>query len=251
MDDVNNDIHDDISNSTVNKKRKKFFNAKFNAKNTIIALVIIVVFLLGSISSIGFISIINKTSPTNILNSSTQNEKPQKLGASAGGNADNNLTKSGNSETLKKEGTQTTGTVIESGSATLKAFDEAISQLAQKVMPSIVNIRVKVMQEDYFGNQQEQEGVGSGVIYSSDGYIITNSHVAGNALEMFVTLSDGTEYPAKLIGADKNTDIAVIKIEVQNLKPAIFASIENVKVGEIAMHLEVHSDFRNLLQWVL
>ena len=104
-------------------------------------------------------------------------------------------------------------------------------------MPSIVNIRVKVMQEDFFGNQQEQEGVGSGVIYSSDGYIITNNHVAGNAKEMFVTLSDGTEYPAKLIGADKNTDIAVIKIEAQNLKPAIFASIENVKVGEIAIAL--------------
>lgn len=204
MDDVNNGASNDINNSAVNKRRKKFFNAK----NTIIALVIIVVFLLGSISSIGFISIINKTSPTNILTSSTQNEEPQKLGASAGG-----------------------------GSATLEAFDEAISQLAQKVMPSIVNIRVKVMQEDFFGNQQEQEGVGSGIIYSSDGYIITNNHVAGNAKEMFVTLSDGTEYPAKLIGADKNTDIAVIKIEAQNLKPAIFASIENVKVGEIAIAL--------------
>lgn len=233
MDDVNNDASNDINNSAVNKKRKKFFNAK----NTIIALVIIVVFLLGSISSIGFISIINKTSPTNILNSSTQNEKPQKLGVGAGGNSDNNVNNSSIGETPKKEGTGTTGTVIESGSATLAAFDEAISQLAQKVMPSIVNIRVKVMQEDYFGNQQEQEGVGSGVIYSSDGYIITNNHVAGNAMEMFVTLSDGTEYPAKLIGADANTDIAVIKIEVQNLKPAIFTSIENVKVGEIAIAL--------------
>jgi len=237
MDDMNNDasndINSDINNSAVNKKRKKFFNAK----NTIIALVIIVVFLLGSISSIGFISIINKTSPTNILNSSTQNEKPQKLGVGAGGNSDNNVNNSSIGETPKKEGTGTTGTVIESGSATLAAFDEAISQLAQKVMPSIVNIRVKVMQKDYFGNQQEQEGVGSGVIYSSDGYIITNNHVAGNAMEMFVTLSDGTEYPAKLIGADANTDIAVIKIEVQNLKPAIFTSIENVKVGEIAIAL--------------
>ena len=237
MDDMNNgpsnDINSDINNSVVNKKRKKFFNAK----NTIIALVIIVVFLLGSISSIGFISIINKTSPTNILNRSTQNEEPQKLGASAGGNSDNSVNNSSVGETPKKEGTDTTGTVIESGSATLAAFDEAISQLAQKVMPSIVNIRVKVMQKDYFGNQQEQEGVGSGVIYSSDGYIITNNHVAGNAIEMFVTLSDGTEYPAKLIGADANTDIAVIKIEAQNLKPAIFTSIENVKVGEIAIAL--------------
>ena len=99
MDDMNNgasnDINSDINNSesAANKRRKKFFNAK----NTIIALVIIVVFLLGSISSIGFISIINKTSPTNILNGSTQNEKPQKLGASAGSNADNNVTNSSNS----------------------------------------------------------------------------------------------------------------------------------------------------------
>jgi serine protease Do len=242
MNDINDDVNTDIknydtnngiNNGTVNKKRKKFFNAK----NTIITLAIIVVFLLGSISSIGFISIINKTSLTNILNSGTQNVEPQKLGADAVGNADKNVNNSGDSKTPKKEDAGTTGVVIESGSATLAAFDEAISQLAQKVMPSIVNIRVKVMQEDYFGNQQEQEGVGSGVIYSSDGYIITNNHVAGNAKEMFVTLSDGTEYPAKLIGADKNTDIAVIKIEVQNLKPAIFTSIENVKVGEIAIAL--------------
>jgi len=235
MDDINNIANNDTDNSavdksSVNKKRRKFFNAK----NTIIALVIIVVFLLGSISSIGFISIINKTSPTNILNSGTQNEESQKLESSAGGN---NVNNSSIDETIKKEGAETAGTVIESGSATLAAFDEAISQLAQNVMPSIVNIRVKVMQEDYFGNQQEQEGVGSGVIYSSDGYIITNNHVAGNTMEMFVTLSDGTEYPAKLVGADKNTDIAVIKIEAQNLKPAIFTSIENVKVGEIAIAL--------------
>jgi serine protease Do len=233
MDDMNNSVNNGTDNSTVNKKRKKFFNAK----NTIIALVIIVVFLLGSISSVGFISIINKTSPTNILNSSTQNEEQQKLAASAVSNADNNVNNSSDSQTLKKESVETTGTVIESGSATLQAFDEAISQIAQKVMPSIVNIRVKVMQQDIFGNQQEQEGVGSGVIYSSDGYIITNNHVAGNAREMIVTLSDGIEYPAKLIGADKNTDIAVIKIEAQNLNPAVFTSIENVKVGEIAIAL--------------
>jgi serine protease Do len=229
----NYDINNDINNSTVTKKRKKFSSAK----NTIIALVIIVVFLLGSISTIGFISIINKTSPIAILNSSTQNGEPQKLGSSAVVNTGNDVSNNNNDQNSKKEETQTAGTGIESGSSTLAAFDKAVSQLAQKVMPSIVNIRVKVMQEDFFGNQQEQEGVGSGVIYSSDGYIITNNHVAGNAKEMLVTLSDGTEYPARLIGADANTDIAVIKIEAQNLTPATFASIENVKVGEIAVAL--------------
>lgn len=225
MDDINNDANNDINNnnmisndnassnsaadnSTANRKRKR----SFNAKNTIIALVVIVVFLLGSISTIGFISIINKTSLPEILNSSTQNVEQQKPQVST---AENTAEKS----------------------VTLEAFDTAISQLAQRVMPSIVNIKVKVMQQDFFGNQQEQEGVGSGVIYSSDGYIITNNHVAGDAKEMTVTLSDGTEYPAKLVGADKNTDIAVIKIEAQNLTPANFASIENVKVGEIAIAL--------------
>jgi S1-C subfamily serine protease len=93
------------------------------------------------------------------------------------------------------------------------------------------------MQEDIFGNKQEQEGVGSGVVYTNDGYIITNSHVAGEAIELTVTLSDGSEYPAKLVGADKNTDIAVIKIDAKDLKPANFTSIENVKVGEVAIAL--------------
>ncbi len=119
----------------------------------------------------------------------------------------------------------------------LAAFDEAVSSVAEKVKPSVVNVRVKIVQQDIFGNQQEGEGVGSGIIYSPDGYIITNNHVAGNAKELTVTLLDGKEYPAKLIGADKNTDVAVIKIDANNLKPADFTTIENVKVGELAIAL--------------
>jgi serine protease Do len=119
----------------------------------------------------------------------------------------------------------------------LAAFDEAISSVAEKVKPSVVNVRVKIVQQDMFGNQQEGEGVGSGIIYSTDGYIITNNHVAGNAKELTVTLLDGKEYPAKLIGTDKDTDVAVIKIDANNLKPADFTTIENVKVGELAIAL--------------
>src|SRR3989304_1729762 len=117
----------------------------------------------------------------------------------------------------------------------LSAFDNAVSGVADKIKPSVVNIKVTVDQRDIFGNVQTGEGVGSGVIYSSDGYIITNNHVAGNAKELVVTLNDGTEYPAKLIGTDKNTDIAVIKIEATNLVPAEFTPTENVKVGELAI----------------
>ncbi len=117
----------------------------------------------------------------------------------------------------------------------LSAFDNAVSGVADMVKPSVVNIKVTVDQRDIFGNVQEGSGVGSGVIYSSDGYIITNNHVAGNAKELVVTLNDGTEYPARLIGTDKNTDIAVIKIDATGLIPAEFTPTDNIKVGEMAI----------------
>ncbi|MHB1253224.1 MAG: S1C family serine protease [Candidatus Humimicrobiaceae bacterium] len=119
----------------------------------------------------------------------------------------------------------------------LATFDSAVSKVAEDVKPSVVNVKVKITQEDIFGNMQEGEGVGSGIIFTTDGYIITNNHVAGNAKSITVTLLDGKEYSAKLIGTDKNTDIAVIKIEAANLKPANFTTIENIKVGELAIAL--------------
>ena len=119
--------------------------------------------------------------------------------------------------------------------AILAEFDSAISAVAEKVKPSVVNIKVMVTQEDFFGNKRTGEGVGSGIIYSSDGYIITNNHVVGDASELTVTLNDGKEFPAKIIDADPNTDIAVIKIEATGLEPAEFVSVDDVKVGELAI----------------
>jgi len=117
----------------------------------------------------------------------------------------------------------------------LAEFDSAISTVAEKVKPSVVNVKVMVTQEDFFGNTRTGEGVGSGIIYSSDGYIITNNHVVGDAIELTVTLNDGKEFPAKIIAADPNTDIAVIKIEATGLEPAEFVSVDDVKVGELAI----------------
>jgi serine protease Do len=119
----------------------------------------------------------------------------------------------------------------------LATFDAAVSKVAEDVKPSVVNVKVTISQQDIFGNMQEGEGVGSGIIFTSDGYIITNYHVAGEAKSITVTLIDGKEYPAKLVGADKNTDIAVIKIDAANLKAANFTTIENIKVGELAIAL--------------
>lgn len=82
------------------------------------------------------------------------------------------------------------------------------------------------------------QGVGSGVIVSSDGYILTNNHVVsderGNdADEVLVRLSTGEEYPAEIIGRDPNTDIAVLKVEAEDLPTAPIASSENLEVGDI------------------
>jgi Do/DeqQ family serine protease len=94
--------------------------------------------------------------------------------------------------------------------------------------------------EYFFGPQQGrqqqeipmQEGSGSGVIISEDGYIVTNNHVIDRSKEIEVTLNDKRTYKAKLIGADPNTDIALIKIEAENLPVVLFGNSDSLKVGE-------------------
>jgi S1-C subfamily serine protease len=123
----------------------------------------------------------------------------------------------------------------ESNQEILASFDEAISNVTEKVKLSVVNIKVIVRQRDLRGREYSSEGVGSGVIFSNDGYIITNNHVVKNAEELVVTLSDGAGYAAQLVGGNDDSDIAVIKIEAIGLKPAEFTSIENIRVGQLAI----------------
>ena len=89
------------------------------------------------------------------------------------------------------------------------------------------------------GNKQKrqyrtpkQQGSGSGVIISADGYIVTNNHVVEGADELTVTLNDNKEYSARIIGTDKTTDLALIKIDGKNLPAITIADSENIKVGE-------------------
>lgn len=79
---------------------------------------------------------------------------------------------------------------------------------------------------------REREGIGSGVIISNDGYIITNNHVIDDADKMEVTLNDNRSFPAKLIGTDPVTDIALIKIEAKDLPVIPFGDSDKLKVGE-------------------
>lgn len=118
----------------------------------------------------------------------------------------------------------------------LEEFDNAVSRIVEEVGPTVVNIRVRVTKKNILGEEVQSEGLGSGVIFTGDGYIITNNHVAGAAEEILVTLFDGKEYPAELIGGDPNTDIAVVKIEAERmLDAASFISIDDVRVGELAI----------------
>ena len=133
---------------------------------------------------------------------------------------------------------------------TVKGFNDAFVEISKQVTPSIVFIDVtgeaKKNEEKnnnnfdfFFGpdskmDQQPIHGSGSGVVISKDGYIMTNNHVVKDASEkgIKVVLMDKREFQAKLIGTDPNTDIAIIKIEADNLTVASVGNSDNVQVGE-------------------
>jgi serine protease Do len=86
--------------------------------------------------------------------------------------------------------------------------------------------------------QRQSTSLGSGVIISSDGYIVTNNHVVSGADEIVVTLSDGDkEYKAKIVGLDSKTDLAVIKIDEKNLQTIPFANSDNLQEGDVVFAL--------------
>lgn len=108
------------------------------------------------------------------------------------------------------------------------------TEIAKKVGPAVVGITSVVQgQISIFGTTSQSESEGSGIILSSDGYIATNNHVVDGAASVRVMLNTGTEYEAKLIGKDEQTDLAVIKIEpTEQLTVASLGDSNNVEVGE-------------------
>lgn len=106
------------------------------------------------------------------------------------------------------------------------------TNIVQNCMASVVGIYVGTT-DTYAGTAQEQDsGAGSGVILTDDGYIVTNNHVIAGAQRITVYLQDGTQYEAKLLGTDSFTDLAVIKVEAENLPSAVMGKSSEVKVGE-------------------
>lgn len=203
----------------------------FFVRGLVIILIAIIFLVMGGAVTLGILSAVNKISPSELIRGGTfGEERPDNSKETADEGKEPEESVPEESKTIGKEeaGRDSNGLL-------LGDFNDAVREIVEKVTPSVVNIRVTVKSEDIFGQVYEQEGVGSGVIYREDGYIITNNHVAGNADRLLVTLYDNSEYPAELIGADDNTDVAVIKIEADNLKAADFDSIDNVRVGGIVI----------------
>ena len=111
----------------------------------------------------------------------------------------------------------------------------SIEEVVNKVKDSVVEITTEVTKYGTFYGQYVAQGAGSGVIISADGYIITNNHVIEDATSIKVTLTDGKSYDAKLIGTDEKLDIALIKIEADNLTVAALGSSSDLNVGETSI----------------
>lgn len=113
----------------------------------------------------------------------------------------------------------------------------AIVRSAQRVLPTVVGITNKAMTYDMWHGRSvlREQATGTGVIIDANGYIVTNNHVIAKATEISVTLGDGQEYPAELVGTDPVTDLAVIKINKSGLPVAHFGNSDNLAVGETAI----------------
>ena len=119
-------------------------------------------------------------------------------------------------------------------SASASGSSLTTEQVADLVSPSVVVItteQVVYSQWSWYGQSQVESGAGSGVIISSDGYILTCDHVVSGASNITVTIGD-KDYPATIIGEDSTSDIAVIKIEADGLTPAIVGDSDKLAVGD-------------------
>lgn len=130
--------------------------------------------------------------------------------------------------------------------ATFNKADKDIVDIVENVGPSVVAITSKVAYQDYFNNVSYESGSGSGVIFKIDAqnvYILTNNHVIDNAEELIVELKKNSFANATLVGRDKSTDVAIIKVAIKDidggtaksLKTAVFGNSDNVKVGQTAV----------------
>jgi len=136
-------------------------------------------------------------------------------------------------------------------------LNSSMAPIVKKVAPSVVKIEIKIKEapqnqlqglpddpffRQFFGGRRQlnappqvEHGVGSGVIVTKDGYILTNNHVVDDASEVKVTLLDGRVFTAKVIGKDPKSDVAVVKIEARDLPAITFADSDKCEVGDLVL----------------
>jgi S1-C subfamily serine protease len=123
--------------------------------------------------------------------------------------------------------------------AFLDAYSHTVMGVAEKVSPSVVNIEIRRQRNERRSGRerapQEARGSGSGFVFTPDGFILTNSHVAHGAAAIEVTLADGRKYDAQPVGDDPDTDLAVIRITAPNLAPAALGESQKIKVGQVVV----------------
>lgn len=119
-------------------------------------------------------------------------------------------------------------------------FERSTIEVVERVGPAVVMItttKLVEVNDFFFGlvGYREIQGLGSGVIFRKDGYILTNNHVISKAEKIIAVLSDGRSFSAEVVGADPLTDLAVLKINGENLPTAEFGNSDRLKVGQSAI----------------
>jgi S1-C subfamily serine protease len=131
-------------------------------------------------------------------------------------------------------GTTTIERRISSDLPAVQGRSTSIADIASKARPWVVNIDVSSSQQTLLGSA-EVSGTGSGIILRSDGHIITNAHVVEDAQKITVTLASGDAVQGRLIGADPETDVAVVKVGRNDLPAAVVGSVKDIVVGDTAV----------------
>ncbi len=138
----------------------------------------------------------------------------------------------------KGKGMQITGS--NNTTYNVENVENPVVAVAKIAGPSVVGVSVKYYEQSFWGQLAEGESEGSGIIYSDDGYIITNYHVIEEAINsssaaVKITLSNEEEYEAEIVGTDDVTDLALLKIDAKGLSAAKFGSSSELNVGEMAV----------------
>lgn len=120
-----------------------------------------------------------------------------------------------------------------------RSLSRAFQYAAERIEPSVVHVQTFKQvpdRRDYFGRihrgGMRSTGVGSGVIMTSDGYVLTNNHVIEGSDQVILTLANGEQFEATIVGADPDTDMAVLKLPPNGYTPATFGNSDNLNVGE-------------------